>query len=489
MEVTTALLLIAATTVLAVGYQQWQKIKYPMPPGPKGVPIMGNALQMGVPAVWKQFKAWSVEYESDVIGLNVFGTPIIVLNSLKSVNDVLNGRSSYMSDRPELPMIKDLMGWDFSFAFKRYGNDWREHRRVFMNHFTKHEIQHEIQIAAAQHMLKRLAQEPDEFMLHLHHYTGSIILKRVYGYTAAEKNDPLVQLTEAAGVTTSTAASPPGFFVDVIPQLKYRLAREWRKLSTALVNEPYEEVKRKMTAGTAEPCFVSSCLEDSYNDQGISEKLIKSSAAVAYAAGVDTTSSTLTSFIYAMVKHPDVQRRCHEELDAVIGGNRLPEYSDRENLPFLTAVVKESLRWIPVFPLAIPHRAMKGERYGDYYIPKDATVMGNTWAIFHDEKTWKRHDEFLPERFMEQGSEKLPDPLHIAFGYGRRTCGGKEMALDTIWLGVAYILTSFSIHKAKDAQGKEIEPQAELEPGLLCHLKPFKCHVEVRKGREWATAL
>ncbi len=67
-----------------------------------------------------------------------------------------------------------------------------------------------------------------------------------------------------------------------------RLAREWRKLSTALVNEPYEEVKRKMTAGTAEPCFVSSCLEDSYNDQGISEKLIKSSAAVAYAAGVDT---------------------------------------------------------------------------------------------------------------------------------------------------------------------------------------------------------
>ncbi len=64
MEVTTALLLIAATTVLAVGYQQWKKIKYPMPPGPRGVPIMGNALQMGVPAVWKQFKAWSVEYES-----------------------------------------------------------------------------------------------------------------------------------------------------------------------------------------------------------------------------------------------------------------------------------------------------------------------------------------------------------------------------------------------------------------------------------------
>ncbi len=88
-------------------------------------------------------------------------------------------------------------------------------------------------------------------------------------------------------------------------------------------------------------------------------------------------------------------------------------------------------------------------------------------AIFHDEKTWKRHDKFLPERFIEKGSEKLPDPLHIAFGYGRRTCGGKEMALDTIWLGVAYILTSFTIHKAKDAQGKEIEPQAELEPGLL----------------------
>jgi cytochrome P450 len=132
------------------------------------------------------------------------------------------------------------------------------------------------------------------------------------------------------------------------------------------------------------PCFVSTCLEQNAASTAegkgdvLTEELIKDSAAVAYAAGADTSVSTLTTFILAMTLHPEAQKRAQAELDTVLG-DRLPTFSDRDNLPFVTAVMKEVLRWIPVLPLAVPHRAINSDQYKGYYIPAGASVLGNTW--------------------------------------------------------------------------------------------------------------
>ena len=110
----------------------------------------------------------------------------------------------------------------------------------------------------------------------------------------------------------------------------------------------------------------------------ITEELIKDSAGVTYAAGADTSVSTLTTFILAMTLHPEIQKRAQAELDAVLG-DRLPTFADKDDLPFVTAVMKEVLRWIPVLPLAVPHRAMSTDQYKGYFIPAGASVLGNTW--------------------------------------------------------------------------------------------------------------
>ena len=82
----------------------------------------------------------------------------------------------------------------------------------------------------------------------------------------------------------------------------------------------------------------------------------------------------------AMILHPEVQKRAQAELDTHLGsGERLPNFSDKDQLPYVAALVKEVLRWIPVLPLAVPHRATEDDQYKGYHIPKDATVMGNTW--------------------------------------------------------------------------------------------------------------
>ncbi len=84
-----------------------------------------------------------------------------------------------------------------------------------------------------------------------------------------------------------------------------------------------------------------------------------------------------------MVLHPDVQKRAQQELDAVVGSGRLPEFSDRASLPYLNALVKELLRWHPVAPLGGPHRVVADDIYDGYLIPSGATVLVNIWFVPH----------------------------------------------------------------------------------------------------------
>jgi cytochrome P450 len=91
------------------------------------------------------------------------------------------------------------------------------------------------------------------------------------------------------------------------------------------------------------------------------------------------TVTVLQTFFLAMVLYPEVQRKAQKELDEVVGSTRLPDYEDRDNLPYINALCNEVLRWHPVLPLGISHRVTQDDVYGRYFIPSGSLVMGNTW--------------------------------------------------------------------------------------------------------------
>ena len=91
------------------------------------------------------------------------------------------------------------------------------------------------------------------------------------------------------------------------------------------------------------------------------------------------TVNVLHVFFLAMVLFPEAQRKAQEELDKVVGSNRLPEYEDRENLPYVNALCKEVFRWHPIIPLGIPHRVTQDDVFNGYFIPAGTIVMGNAW--------------------------------------------------------------------------------------------------------------
>lgn len=142
--------------------------------------------------------------------------------------------------------------------------------------------------------------------------------------------------------------------------------------------QPYEFVKQQMREKKHKTSFLSQAIEKIGSDPEM-ERVHKWSASSMYLGGADTTVSSLMTFFLAMTLFPEVQKKAQEELDRVIGGNRLPVTADREKLPYIEAVMKETHRWHPVAPMALPHCSTKEDVIRGYRIPKGALLLPNNW--------------------------------------------------------------------------------------------------------------
>ncbi|KAI5115731.1 hypothetical protein M0805_006795 [Coniferiporia weirii] len=240
-----------------------------------------------------------------------------------------------------------------------------------------------------------------------------------------------------------------------------------------MMYEPYELSKKNIYDGTAVPSMTSKLIESNSTDDGsiVDEDIIVKSTFVAYAAGADTTVSTLNTFCLAMVLYPDVQLRAQEELDRVIGKDNLPTMGDRPNLPYVEAICKESSRWQPVTPLGVAHCAAEDDVYKGYFIPAGTTMLPNVWAMHSDPKEYPEPEKFVPERWLP--------PKLIKY----RICSGRHFAANSIFIAVASVLAAFNIEKSIDADGVPITPAVEYTAGFIRHPKPFECKITPRSDK------
>jgi cytochrome P450 len=325
-------------------------------------------------------------------------------------------------------------------------------------------------------------------------------MKISYGHNISDKGDVFVTIADEAMQGLGKAGIFGSYLVDYLPFLKYvpefmpgagfkRQARVWRAKTREMIEKPFQMVKERMANGTASSCFAQKELEmwkqSSERDPGY-ETLIKNVAGISYAAGADTTVSTLLSFVLAMVVYPDVQRKIQEQLDDTLGMQRLPTFADRTKLSYIDCVVWECLRWNPVLPLGLAHLVSEDDEYGGYLIPKGTSVLPNVWAMLHDETCYPNPMEFDPDRFVDQeqnmklGINKFPQ---AAFGFGRRLCPGRWLAMDSVWMAVASILTVYTVEKALSEDGVEINPSVDYTSSLLSRPKPFQCRFVPRSEK------
>ncbi|KZP23279.1 cytochrome P450, partial [Athelia psychrophila] len=467
------------------------------PPGPKGWPLIGNLLDAPKSgSAWVEYHEMCKKYNSDVVYLRILGQSILVLDSIEAITDLLDKRSNIYSSRPRFVMLVELMEWYSNFIISPYGNHWRAHRRLFHSEFNIRGVSwhHPKQMHAAHGLLVRLLDHPDQWHEHFRHQIGATILDIAYGIKALPKDDPLIKLAENQVAITAPMAVPGRFLVETVPILKYipawvpgasfqRVVQEAKAIVRGTTEVPFDQVKQAMADGTAQPSFTLNCLQriDLSGDVKSQETVIKGCAAAMYGAGADTTVSTLWTFVLAMMKHPEVQAKAQLELDGVLSSGQLPSFDDEASLPYISAIVKECLRWEVVAPIAVPHRSTADDEYRGYHIPAGTLVIPNSWAVLNDELVYPDPFTFNPDRFMKDGNlDPLVRDPEAAFGYGRRICPGRHMARGTIWLNIGCILACFNIEKPLDAQGNAFEPSVKYISDLLRHPEPFECRIKPR---------
>lgn len=472
-------------------------LNLPYPPGPKGVPILGNLFDIPTSGyIYKTFRQWGRELGSDIVHIQVLGTHIVVLNTKEAADDLLDRRSSIYSDRPRMPMMNELMGFYWSLGFTPYNDWWKNSRKLFHKHFNPSAVVQfqPKKLKAAHDFLRRLVDAPNDFRDHVKLMAGGVILDIAYGLDIQSPHDPYLERAEEALAIIDKAGNPGSFYVDIIPALKHvpewmpgagfkRKAREWRAFVDMFIALPFDAVKADMQKGGAVPSFTSLALRDikEGDDRKYEEELIKGVAATTYTAGADTTVSVMATFFLAMTMYPEIQRKAQEELDRIVGTDRLPDFSDEPSLPYTSAVMKEVLRWQQVAPFAIPHRVMADDVYNGYFIPKGSIVIGNSWAILHDENLYPDPFAFNPERFLKSDIDpRALVAFEHAFGFGRRLCPGRFMAMSFAWVTMANVLSAFRIDKALDEQGNEITPAGAFSPGIMGTPELFECSIKPR---------
>ncbi|KAI0791751.1 cytochrome P450 [Abortiporus biennis] len=478
----------------------------PLPPGPTPLPLIGNLLDFPQERPWLTYDAMSQKY-GEIFYLNVLGTPIVVLNSLKTVQDLMEKRSATYSDRINMPMLVDLMGCGFVIPIMKYGEFWRRHRKVLHTYFSPAASETFLprQLHDSKVLIKLIKDEPEKTVEHMRFTLNSTTMNVSYGLDMKSSQDPILKDLDTFLEGFRRGAIYGSFLVDTIPLLKYiptwfpgaafqRYAAKLNALAHQVRDDTFNNVRKAMEDGSAKQCIASDLINNlpppSDDTREYEEEVAKNVSIVALGAGGDTTGSYLHSFILAMLTFPTVQKKAQEELERVVGRNRLPDFNDKPSLPFVDALVKEVMRWQPVTPLAAPHATTASDEYMGYYIPNGALIIGNAWSILHDPVEYPNPEEFKPERFLTKDGKINPeirDPEVAAFGWGRRICPGKTMALNNMFSILAHILHVFDILPPLDGDGKPIVEECKMTTGLFSHPEPFSYRIKPRAA--WAEKL
>ncbi|KAJ8086080.1 hypothetical protein PM082_004899 [Marasmius tenuissimus] len=407
-----------------------------------------------------------------------------------------------LSFRPRLVMLNEVSGFNWNFGFTDDYERWKYSRPELDVHYRRSVVpQYRVPSIKVAHMLvRKLYAKPEDFMTHIRYIANAAALHIAYGIEVEQDDDPRVDVSEIGswGLEKSGDKNIVGIFPWLrhiplkfalsLPGMQWRAdAEKFKQWGFDLRDKPFDEIRPSLQSGTAPPSIAARMLDAErlkknarWSDPRAREAFVRGMAGAINIGGSDTSANLNRFFVLAMVRFPQAQKRAHEELDRVIGSDRLPTFEDEPKLPYITAMVKELIRWTA--PLIPPHTNDVDDVYDGYFIPKGSIVLANNWAILHDPETFPEPENFVPERFLKDDGTLNPDAPDVmrGFGYGRRICPGRYFALDFSWIVIASITSIFRFKTAIAADGSEIIPPIELRHGLLNYPKPFDCVIEPR---------
>ncbi|KAI1079694.1 cytochrome p450 monooxygenase [Whalleya microplaca] len=517
----TGLILSAvATLILFIIYSHLarQGPPHPLPPGPPGRFLIGNAGQLSIDQPELDYIRWGKEYNSDVIYTNVLRQHMVCLNSIQAATDLLDYRSANYCDRPQFTLF-EIMGWGLTLTFLRWGPQFKIHRRLFQNAFTQSNVKtlQPMQLHEARKAVRALVKDPKDWEDITLLMATSVIFRVACGQEIIDKTSSYCTIAKAATDVTTNGGIAGSTLVDVFPLARFlpywinpsaplRHALASRPTIQTVHNVLWNANLEDIEAGTAAPSFMKTHLdkyrinEKTRQLQDVTLADIKGAVAAIFIAGGNTTWATVLSCLLFLTRYPDAQKKVQTEIDAfVTSQGRLPTFEDRERLQALANFIMETMRCLPLNPLIIPHRSLRDDVYNGLFIPAGTTVFANTTAINSDPRTYRNPEMFDPDRYSTDRGSGKPEPYPSGnFGFGRRKCPGNHLALGSVWISISFspadfsglsrrpdaflatLLAVFEVRMVRDEEGNPKVPVPGISVGLGGHPNPFECELVVR---------
>ncbi|XP_052292347.1 6,7,8-trihydroxycoumarin synthase-like isoform X2 [Citrus sinensis] len=375
-----------------------------LPPGPRGLPFIGNLHQFDVSKPHVSFWELSKKY-GPLMSLRLGFVPSLVVSSAKMAKEILKTHDLQFCSRPALVGQQKLSYNGLDLAFSPYDEYWREIRKICVIHLlNSNKVQNFRPI------------REDEV---------SRMIEKISKSVAASK---LVNLIEVMMSLTST----------IICRIAF--------------GKRYDEDE----ATSARSRF---------------QALLNETQALfnVFVAGTDTSAATVVWAMTYLTKNPRAMKKVQLEIRSLIGGNKgFVNEDDVQELHYLKAVVKETMRLQPTVPLLLPREAIQKCIVEGYEIPAKTRVFVNAWAIGRDPEAWQNPEEFYPERFVDSCIDFKGQNFElIPFGAGRRICPGLNMGIVTVELALANLLYKFDWEMPPGLKSHDFD----VLPGLAMHKK------------------
>ncbi|KAK4481804.1 hypothetical protein RD792_012715 [Penstemon davidsonii] len=430
-----------------------------LPPGPPAWPLIGNIFDVGM-MPYRNLHKLGDKY-GPVLWLKLGMSNTLVIQSAKAAEELFKKHDLPFSDRR---VVDSLTACDFdkgSMIFGRYGEYWRMTRKLCSSELFVHK---KISASAPsrqscidimiQCIKKDANGETIQFDKYLTLMTFNLIsnyvISRDIMYSKSEKGNEFIEamnnFMKWNGIPNLVDSFP--FLKWVDPQGIRRNTQEYlSKLINIVDGFVKERVHEKLLGKEKEPKDLLDALlehQGKGEEEELSEKNVTIIVLEMFLAGTETTSSTIQWGMSELLRNPNSLQKLKDELDQVIGRSRNVEESDLNKLPYLQAVVKETMRLYPSLPLLLPRNAREDTKFMGYFIPKNTMVIVNAWAIHRDPNSWDDPLLFKPDRFINSKIDSKGQNFElIPFGSGRRSCIGMFLGEKMVSLTLARLVQTF----------------------------------------------
>ncbi|KAL6585201.1 hypothetical protein OROMI_004490 [Orobanche minor] len=436
------------------------------PPGPKPWPVIGNLNLIG-PLPHRSIHRLSEKY-GPIMQLRFGSFPVVVGSSVEMAKAFLKTMDLNFACRPKTAAGKHTAYNYSDITWSPYGPYWRQARKLCLAElFSTKRLQSYEYIRAEEtnSLVKRIfgsSRKPFHLKDYLSTLSLNIISRMVLGkkyYDEAGGRNGIVSPDEFKkmidelfllnGVLNVGDLIPYIGFLDLQGYVK-RMKIVSRKFDRFLEHVLHEHVERRKKAGED---YVSGDMVDVLlelaEDPNLEVKLerhgVKAYTQDLLAGGTESSAVTVEWAISELLKKPDIFITATEELDRVIGRNKWVNETDIPNLPYIDAIVKETMRLHPVAPMLTPRLAREDCKVAGYDIKKGTQVFVSVWTIGRDPSLWENPTEFWPERFIGRSIDvKGQDFELLPFGSGRRMCPGYSLGLKVIQSSLANLLHGFN---------------------------------------------